>query len=49
MSSKEFCSRLDNFFAQLPKDFRYAVEIRNATLLGPDYRKVLESHGVAHV
>src|SRR4029077_9536389 len=25
------------------------VEIRNAGLLGPDYRKVLETHGVAHV
>ncbi len=49
MSSEEFCSRLDNFFAQLPKDFRYAVEIRNAGLLGPHYRKVLENHGVAHV
>ncbi|MDF0677462.1 MAG: DUF72 domain-containing protein [Nitrospira sp.] len=49
MSSEEFCSRLDAFFSQLPKDFRYAVEIRNAGLLGPDYRKVLESHGVAHV
>ena len=49
MSSEEFCSRLDNFFAQLPKDFRYAVEIRKAGLLGPDYRKVLERHGVAHV
>ena len=49
MSSEEFCSRLDTFFSQLPKDFRYAVEIRNAGLLGTDYRKVLESHGVAHV
>ena len=49
MSSEEFCSRLDSFFSQLPKDFRYAVEIRNAGLLGPDYRKVLEIHGVAHV
>ena len=49
MSSEEFCSRLDTFFGQLPKDFRYAVEIRNADLLGPDYRKVLASHGVAHV
>jgi len=49
MSTEEFCSRLDSFFAQLPKDFRYAVEIRNAGLLGPDYRKVLENHGVAHV
>lgn len=25
------------------------MEIRNAGLLGPDYRKVLEHHGVAHV
>mgnify|MGYP001376040984 CR=1 FL=1 len=30
-------------------DFRYAIEIRNAGLLGPDYRKVLEHHGVSHV
>jgi len=49
MSAGEFCSRLDQFFGQLPNDFRYAVEIRNAGLLGLDYRKVLESHGVAHV
>ncbi len=49
MSSEEFCSRLDSFFAELAKDFRYAVEIRNAGLLGSDYRKILENHGVAHV
>ena len=49
MSSEEFCSRLDTFFAQLPTDFYYAVEIRNAGLLGPDYRTVLQHHGVAHV
>ncbi|NOU11218.1 MAG: DUF72 domain-containing protein [Nitrospira sp.] len=49
LTSEEFCSRLDRFFGQLPNDFRYAVEIRNAGLLGPDYRKVLESHTVAHV
>jgi hypothetical protein len=49
MSSEEFCSRLDTFFSQLPKDFRYAVEICNAGLLGPEYRKVLENHEVAHV
>jgi uncharacterized protein YecE (DUF72 family) len=42
-------ARLDGFFRQLPKDFRYAVEIRNPGLLGPDYHRVLESHGVAHV
>ena len=49
MSTGEFCSGLDRFFGQLPKDFRYAVEVRNAALLGSDYQKVLESHGVAHV
>jgi len=49
MSSEEFCSRLDRFFAQVPTDFCYAVEIRNAGLLGPEYRTVLQHHGVAHV
>ena len=49
MSGEEFCSRLGTFLGQLPKEFRYAIEIRNAGLLGPDYRKVLEHHGVAHV
>ena len=49
MSTEEFCARLDTFFGQLPKDFRYAVEVRNAGLLGSTYHKVLESHGVAHV
>jgi uncharacterized protein YecE (DUF72 family) len=33
----------------LPRDFRYAVEIRNPGLLDPEYRTVLENHGVAHV
>jgi uncharacterized protein YecE (DUF72 family) len=49
LSIDEFCSKLDSFFSQLPDDFKYAVEIRNAGLLGPVYRKVLEAHGVAHV
>lgn len=49
LSSEEFCSRLDGFFGQLPIDFRYAVEIRNAGLIGPAYHDVLARHGVAHV
>jgi len=49
MSTEEFCSRLDGFFSGLPQEFRYAVEIRNAGLLGPEYHKVLETHRVAHV
>jgi uncharacterized protein YecE (DUF72 family) len=49
MSTGEFCSRLDTFFGRVPQDFRYAVEVRDAGLLCPDYRRVLEQHGVAHV
>ena len=49
MSIEEFCSQLDRFFGELPKDFRYAVEIRIAGLLGADYHKPLETNGVAHV
>ena len=30
----EFFSRLDAFLGALPTDFRYAVEIRNPSLLG---------------
>ena len=49
LSTDEFYSRLDGFLGQLPKDFSFAVEIRNASLVGPDYRQILETHGVAHV
>ncbi len=49
LSIGEFCSKLDGFFRKLSNEFKYAVEIRNAGLLGPEYRKVLEAHGVAHV
>jgi len=49
LSIEEFCSKLGTFFNQLPKEFKYAVEIRNAGFLGSTYRRVLESHGVAHV
>ena len=45
----EFCTRLDTFFLQLPRDFRYAVEIRNPGLLGMSYLQVLTYHGVAQV
>jgi len=49
MSANEFLGKLDQFLSQLPKHFIYAVEIRNASLLGPDYQRILEAHGVAHV
>lgn len=49
MPAEEFYARLDAFFTLLPRDFRYAVEIRNAGLLGPAYHELLCRHGVAHV
>lgn len=49
LPNQNFCTKLDQFFSEIPQDFPYAVEIRNAGLLGPNYQKVLESHGVAHV
>ena len=44
-----FAERLDHFLAALPKDARYAVELRDPTLLTPAYRSVLAARGVAHV
>ena len=49
MSAEELCSRLDKFFLILPRDFRYAVEVRNPGLLGFSYLQVLSRHGVTHV
>src|SRR5204862_3971240 len=45
----EFLDRLDPFLAGLPRDFRYAVEVRNPEFLEADYFSCLRSHGVAHV
>ncbi|MES2123499.1 MAG: DUF72 domain-containing protein, partial [Gemmatimonadota bacterium] len=45
----EFAERLDRFFSALPTDLPYAVEIRNAEYLSPEYFAVLRTHRVAHV
>jgi len=45
----EWAERLDRFFSQLPREFRYAVEVRNSDLLTPSHGDVLARHGVAHV
>jgi uncharacterized protein YecE (DUF72 family) len=45
----EWAERLDRFLAQLPSDFHYAVELRNAELLTASHGEVLRRHGVAHV
>jgi len=44
-----FLEQLDPFLAALPRDFRYAVEIRNPEFLSPEYFACLRSHGVAHI
>jgi len=45
----EWAEQLDGFLSALPRDFRYAVELRNPELLDPLHGAVLARHGVAHV
>ena len=49
LPTDEFCARLDQFFLRLPREFHYAVEVRNPGHLGFDLARVLSRHGVAHV
>jgi len=44
-----FAEKLDAFFAVLPRDFSYSVEIRNKDFLKPIYFNLLRKHNVAHV
>jgi uncharacterized protein YecE (DUF72 family) len=46
---EDFLEHLDRFLRALPKDWRYAIEIRNPEFLTPEYFQCLKSHGVAHV
>ena len=45
----EFCDRLDRMLDALPRDFQFAVELRNESLLTDEYRRVIARHGAAHV
>jgi uncharacterized protein YecE (DUF72 family) len=49
VTPEHFAARLDEFFGALPREGRYAVEIRNEEFLTPMYFAVLREHGVAHV
>src|SRR6476469_11065829 len=42
----EFLARLDRFLGELPKDFQYAVELRDQRLLTDAYRRILARHGI---
>lgn len=44
-----FIEKLDAFFAKLPTDFQFAIEIRNKNFLKPEYFDVLRKYNVAHV
>ncbi len=45
-SAEEFTSRLDSFLADLPDDFRYAVEIRNRNWLNKEFAELLRSRNI---
>ena len=44
-----FVERLDRFLGALPREARYAVELRERALVTPAYRDVLAAQGAAHV
>lgn len=44
----DFIARLDRFLERLPRQFEYAVELRDQRLLTPAYHAVLHRHGIAH-
>jgi uncharacterized protein YecE (DUF72 family) len=48
-SDVQFVSRLKAFFKQLPKGFKFAVEIRNKFWLKPKLIELLREHNVALV
>jgi uncharacterized protein YecE (DUF72 family) len=45
----DFVKSLDPFLARLAAGWRYAVEIRNAEFLAPDYFECLRAHNIPHV
>ena len=44
-----FCEKLDEFLGAAPRDFPFAVELRDRRLLTPQYVRTLRKHGAAHV
>jgi uncharacterized protein YecE (DUF72 family) len=45
----QWADQLDGFFKQLPRDYRYAVELRNPELMTGLHGEVLKRNRVAHV
>jgi uncharacterized protein YecE (DUF72 family) len=49
LTAGEFLGGLDHLLGALPRDFQYAVELREREWLTPDYAQVLRTHGASHV
>jgi uncharacterized protein YecE (DUF72 family) len=45
---RDFVAALDAFLDRLPRGWNYSVEVRNESLLQPEYFAVLRKHGIAH-
>jgi uncharacterized protein YecE (DUF72 family) len=46
---REFLERLDALLGTLPREFEYAVELRDRALLTIEYARILARHGAGHV
>ena len=49
LSATEFLGGLDHMLGALPRDFHYAVELRERAWLTAEYAQVLRVHGASHV
>ena len=49
LPASEFLKGLDRFLGGLPREFHYAVELRERTWLTAEYAHVLRAHGASHV
>jgi uncharacterized protein YecE (DUF72 family) len=45
----EFATLLRRFFDRVSRDFAYAIELRDQTLLGREYAQVLDDYQISHV
>jgi uncharacterized protein YecE (DUF72 family) len=46
---ERFTEMIDGFLERLPKNYSYAIELRNREFLTEEYLTMVQSHGVAHV
>ncbi len=49
VTERRFVELLDAFLAKLPKNYAFAVEVRNREFLTEEYFAMLRAHGVSHV